>query len=66
MCIVGLGYVGLPTSIFFAEQGFPVTGVPRNEKNLEKINQGISPIGKLNLDSLLKKVVDDKKLKGHL
>lgn len=50
ICIVGLGYVGLPTAIFFAEQGFPVTGVARNEKKLEKINQGISTIGELKLD----------------
>lgn len=59
-----MGYVGLPTAIFFVEQCFPVTGVARNEKNLEKINQGISTIGELNLDSRLKKVVDDKKLKA--
>ena len=39
-----------------------VTGVEINEKNLKKINQGISPIGELNLDSRLSKVVFDKKL----
>ena len=53
ICIVGLGYVGLPTAIFFAENGFNVIGVEINEKNLKKINQGISPIGELNLDSRL-------------
>ena len=62
ICIVGLGYVGLPTAIFFAEKGFIVTGVEINEKNLKKINQGISPIGELNLDSRLSKVVFNKKL----
>ena len=45
----------LPTAIFFAEKGFDVTGVARNEKNLKKINQGISTIGELNLDSRLSK-----------
>ena len=62
ICIVGLGYVGLPTAIFFAEKGFIVTGVEINEKNLKKINQGISPIGELNLDSRLSEVVFNKKL----
>jgi nucleotide sugar dehydrogenase len=62
ICIVGLGYVGLPTAIFFAENGFDVIGVARNEKNLEKINHGISTIGELNLDSRLSAVVNDKKL----
>ena len=62
ICIVGLGYVGLPTAIFFAQKGFIVTGVEINEKNLKKINQGISPIGELNLDSQLSDVVFNKKL----
>ena len=62
ICIVGLGYVGLPTAIFFAENGFNVIGVARNKKNLNKINQGISTIGELNLDSRLSNVVNSKKL----
>ena len=62
ICIVGLGYVGLPTAIFFAEKGFDVTGVAIHEKSLNLINQGISPIGELNLDSRLSKVIIDKKL----
>ena len=62
ICIVGLGYVGLPTAIFFAEQGFDVIGVERNEYKISKINQGISTIGELNLDYRLIKVVNDKKL----
>jgi nucleotide sugar dehydrogenase len=57
-----LGYVGLPTAIFFAEQGFNVIGVARNEKNISLINQGISTIGELGLDSRLSEVVQDKKL----
>lgn len=62
ICIVGLGYVGLPTAIFFAEKGFNVIGVARNEKKINLINKGISTIGELNLDPRLSKVVDDKKL----
>ena len=62
ICIVGLGYVGLPTAIFFAEKGFKVTGVARNEKNITKINNGISTIGELNLDSRLYEVVKEKRL----
>ena len=37
ICIVGLGYVGLPTAIFFAENGFDVTGVAIHEKTIEMI-----------------------------
>ena len=62
ICIVGLGYVGLPTAIFFAEKGFNMIGVARNEKKINLINRGISTIGELNLDSRLSRVVDDQKL----
>ncbi|MGP8024385.1 MAG: nucleotide sugar dehydrogenase [Methanobacterium sp.] len=62
ICVVGLGYVGLPTAIFFAEQGFNVIGVEINEEKISKINQGISTIGELGLDSRLSDVVQDKKL----
>ncbi|EKF86374.1 nucleotide sugar dehydrogenase [Methanobacterium formicicum] len=62
ICVVGLGYVGLPTAIFFAENGFNVIGVDVNEKKLNMINKGISPLGELGLDERLLKVVQDKKL----
>ncbi|EKQ54504.1 MAG: nucleotide sugar dehydrogenase [Methanobacterium sp. Maddingley MBC34] len=62
ICVVGLGYVGLPTAIFFAEQGFDVIGVARNKKNIALINQGVSNIGELGLDGRLSKVVNEKKL----
>jgi UDP-N-acetyl-D-mannosaminuronate dehydrogenase len=26
LCIIGMGYVGLPTAVFFAEKGFNVAG----------------------------------------
>ncbi|MBV1767566.1 MAG: nucleotide sugar dehydrogenase, partial [Methanobacterium sp.] len=62
ICIVGLGYVGLPTAIFFAEEGYEVIGVDKNQEKVRLTNQGISTIGELNLDDRLKKVVDNHKL----
>jgi nucleotide sugar dehydrogenase len=62
ICVVGLGYVGLPTAIFFAEMGFNIVGVDLEEKKIEMINNGISPIGELNLDSRLAKVINEDKL----
>ncbi|ADZ09116.1 nucleotide sugar dehydrogenase [Methanobacterium lacus] len=64
IAIVGLGYVGLPTAIFFAENGFKVIGVEKDEVKLTKIKKGISTIGELNLDMRLSKVVNEKKLIG--
>ena len=60
--VVGLGYVGLPTAIFFAEMGFNIVGVSIEEEKIAMINNGISPIGELNLDSRLSKVINNGKL----
>jgi len=66
ICIVGLGYVGLPTAIFFAENDFNVIGVGIDEKKLEMINRGISPLGELGLDERLREVVKKGKLTATL
>lgn len=42
--IVGLGYVGLPLAVAFAEVGFKVIGVDVSESKVEAVNQGISYI----------------------
>lgn len=62
LCIIGLGYVGLPTAIFFAEKGFNVIGVDKKKEIIDKVNKGISHLGELGLDERLEKVVSLKKL----
>lgn len=37
ICVVGLGYVGLPTALLFARSGFDVQGVDVNSRVLENI-----------------------------
>ena len=43
LCIIGLGQVGLPTALSFANSGFSVTGVDINEELVSKINNGFPP-----------------------
>ena len=43
ICIVGLGYVGLPLAIAFAEKGFNVIGFDLNQEKISKYLQGIDP-----------------------
>jgi UDP-N-acetyl-D-glucosamine dehydrogenase len=47
--IVGIGYVGLPLAVVFAEAGFNVTGVDPAEEKVAAINRGESYI--LDVDS---------------
>ena len=40
LCIIGLGYIGLPTASMFATHGYQVMGVDKNEKVIESLQQG--------------------------
>tara|TARA_X000000950_G_C13919128_1_gene662437 strand:+ start:2123 stop:3331 length:1209 start_codon:yes stop_codon:yes gene_type:complete len=62
--IIGLGYIGLPTSVLLASKGFSVNGVDINEKIVKKINEGEVHIVEPDLSILLKKVIRNKLLKA--
>jgi nucleotide sugar dehydrogenase len=40
VCVVGLGYVGLPTAVAFAEQGYAVAGADLKRNVVDLINSG--------------------------
>ena len=42
--ILGLGYVGLPLAVVFAEAGFRVTGFDPDARKVDSLNQGVSYI----------------------
>lgn len=60
VCIIGLGYVGLPLACRCAEKGFEVIGFDVDKKKISLINSGISPIN----DPFLKKKL--KKFKSRI
>jgi UDP-N-acetyl-D-glucosamine dehydrogenase len=61
--IVGLGYVGLPLALAFAEAGFSVTGIDSDKTRVGKITRGISYL--LDIESpRLKKAVASGRLKA--
>ena len=55
--IIGLGYVGVPLAVGFAEAGLSVLGFDKNEKKVRKINRGENYITDVN-DAALRKVVE--------
>lgn len=57
VCVVGLGYIGLPTAAFIASKGIEVTGVDVNPAYVEAINKGEVPFVEPGFDDLLKDVV---------
>jgi UDP-N-acetyl-D-glucosamine dehydrogenase len=61
--IVGLGYVGLPLGIAFAEAGFPVLGLDIDKRKVEKISRGESYINHISSEPM-RKLVNTGRLKA--
>lgn len=57
ICVMGLGYIGLPTASLLATKGFEVHGVDVNGKAVETINRGRIHIYEPDLDVLVKSAV---------
>ena len=51
VAILGLGYVGLPLALAFAENGFRVLGLDVDDERVALLNQGGSPIGDVSSES---------------
>ncbi len=62
--ILGLGYIGLPTSILIANNNTKVLGVDINKKVVDTVNQGKMHIFEPDLDVILQKVVSKGFLKA--
>lgn len=60
--VIGLGYIGLPTAIIFANAGVEVFGFDVNEQVQNTLKKGLPHIVEPNLDQLLKDVIKSKKL----
>ncbi len=59
--IIGLGYVGLPLAVNFAQAGVKVIGFDKSREKVEKINSGKNYIGDIR-DTVLRDVVNKVKL----
>ena len=44
VCVVGLGYVGLPLAVSCAEAGFSVLGIDNDQEKSEGLRQGVSHV----------------------
>lgn len=63
IAIIGMGYVGLPLAVVFAEAGFDVIGIDPIEEKMDALNRGESYIMDVPTEQL-KRLVDAGKLKG--
>ena len=58
ICVLGLGYIGLPTALLLATNGHKVVGVDINDEILKTINKGIVPFNEHMLSKLLKQAME--------
>ena len=61
--IIGLGYVGLPLAVNFAEAGVHTIGFDKNPEKVDKINKGENYIGDIR-DAVLREVVNKVSLEA--
>ncbi|MCF8150198.1 MAG: UDP-N-acetyl-D-mannosamine dehydrogenase [Sulfuritalea sp.] len=65
VCVVGLGYIGLPTAALLATNGYQVVGVDLNIHAVETINRGQIHIVEPDLDAYVRSSVAAGKLKAY-
>ncbi|MBI5373854.1 MAG: UDP-N-acetyl-D-mannosamine dehydrogenase [Candidatus Schekmanbacteria bacterium] len=63
VCIMGLGYIGLPTACIFATKGLKVIGVDIRHDVVNILSKGDTHIYEPDLDILVKAAIGSKKLK---
>ena len=61
-CVIGLGYIGLPTAALLASSGHDVIGVDINKKVVEAVNKGSIHIVEPYLEEVVYKAVKEEKL----
>lgn len=54
-CVVGIGYIGLPTAAIIADKGFEVLGVDIDKEKINKLRKGEIYINEPSLEELVKK-----------
>jgi UDP-N-acetyl-D-mannosaminuronic acid dehydrogenase len=62
VCMIGLGYIGLPTAATMASRGYKVLGIDVNQHAVDTINAGDVHIVEPDLDMLVRAAVTDGKL----
>lgn len=66
ICVLGLGYIGLPTASLLANKGYFVHGVDVVESTVDTINKGEIHIVEPELDVFVKSAVNSGNLKASL
>jgi UDP-N-acetyl-D-glucosamine dehydrogenase len=64
VCVIGLGYVGVPLAVASAQAGFNVLGVDVDQSKVEQINRGVCYVEDKYSEELLPSLVSSGKIKA--
>ena len=59
ICIMGMGYIGLPTAALLANRGYQVHGVDVNQHTIDTINRGEIHIVEPDLDAIVHELLSN-------
>ena len=62
ICVIGLGYIGLPTAAILASRGVEIVGIDINQTTIDTINSGKVHIIEPDLEAVVRVAVTDKRL----
>ena len=65
VCIIGLGYVGFPTAVYFAEAGYEVIGCDVRAEIVNIINNKEPYLSELDLDKIFIDLVSKRDFLQH-
>lgn len=65
VCVIGLGYIGLPTGALIANKGFLVSGVDTNKELVSNINEGKIQIIENGLNTFVKSALTSGRFKAY-
>lgn len=66
ICVIGLGYIGLPTAALLANRGYDIHGVDVDQHTVDVINCGEIHIVEPGLDTFVQSAVNSGKLKADI
>ena len=65
LAVIGLGYIGLPTAVVLADNGWQVTGVDISDRTVDMVNRGELPFVEEGMDEVLAEAVSSGRLKAQ-
>ena len=65
-CVIGLGYVGLPTAAILASYGLDILGVDQDPITVDLINNGKTRIIEPDLEQLVKGVLENGSFRADI